>query len=83
MRNINNYTNTKIKPQKNKEINLTKTVNTIKTRMELMLIAVYLAFNSVIQPNVKNTTNFNNSGTKIAQLKHNISIKIQIAGSEK
>lgn len=49
----------------------------------MMLMVVYLGFNSVIQPNVKNTTNFNNSGTKIAQLKHNISFKIQITGSEK
>lgn len=49
----------------------------------MMLIVVYLGFNSVIQPNVKNTTNFNNSGTKITQLKQILSLKIQITGSEK
>ncbi len=49
----------------------------------MMLFVVYLGFNSVIQPNVKNTTNFNNSCTKINQLKHNISLKLQITGSEK
>lgn len=49
----------------------------------MMLFVVYLGFNSVIQPNAKNTTNFNNSGTKLTQLKHILSFKIQITGSEK